>query len=81
MTSAVKDLCKRYSVSVRTVLSWIRSGELRAFSVSRRRDSKKPRWRISQEAVEAFEALRSPKPPPPRAQRKQRQADVIQFYS
>jgi excisionase family DNA binding protein len=75
----VRDIQKRYSVTVHTVLGWIRSGELRAMHVGRKLDAKKPRWRISEEAVEAFELLRTPTPPAPKVGRK-RQNEVIEFY-
>ena len=76
----VRDLQRRYGVTVHTVLGWIRSGELRAVNVGRRPRAKKPRWRISQQSLEAFELARTPTPPPPRARRKKRPADVIEFY-
>jgi len=79
-TLSVRDLCERYGVSAHTVLSWIRSGELRAVNVGRRPGARKPRWRISAQALEAFEQLRTPAPPTPRARRKKRPADVIEFY-
>jgi excisionase family DNA binding protein len=80
MTLSVKDICERYGVTVHTVLAWIRSGELRAVNVGRRLGAKKPRWRITQEAVEAFEVLRTPTSPKPRTRRRKRPLDVIEFY-
>jgi excisionase family DNA binding protein len=79
-TLSVRDVCERYGVGDHTVLQWIRSGELKAFLASRRRDSKRPRWRISAEALAAFELARTPTAPPPRARRRKRSADVIEFY-
>jgi excisionase family DNA binding protein len=79
-TLSVRDLCVRYGVGAHTVLGWIRSGELRAVNVARRLGGKKPRWRISQEALETFEQLRTPTPPAPRARRRKRPAEVIEFY-
>ena len=76
----VKELCERYGVGEHTVLSWIRSGELRAINVGRRPGSRKPRWRVTAEAIEAFELTRTHNPPPPRTRRRKRQAEVIQFY-
>jgi excisionase family DNA binding protein len=76
----VQDICERYGVTVHTVLQWIRSGELRAVNVGRRPGARKPRWRITQEALEHFELARTPAPPPPRARRKERPAGVIEFY-
>jgi hypothetical protein len=78
-TYSVRDVCERYGVCEGAVLTWIRNGSLRAFSVSRRPGAKKPRWRITQAALDAFEALRTPTPPPPRTRRKA-PAGVIEFY-
>jgi excisionase family DNA binding protein len=79
-TLSVHDLTERFGVSEHTVLAWIRSGELRAVNVGRRPGGKKPRWRITQEALEQFELARTPTPPLPRARRQKRPADVIEFY-
>jgi hypothetical protein len=76
----VHDIQRRYSVTVHTVLGWIRSGDLRAINVGRRPGAKKPRWRITEAALEAFELARTPSPPPPRARRRKRAVDVIEFY-
>jgi excisionase family DNA binding protein len=80
MTFTVKDLCKRYQVSEHTILALIKSGELRALNVGRKAGAKKPRWRITQEALEAFEPARTPTPLPPRAKRRKRPGNVIEFY-
>jgi excisionase family DNA binding protein len=79
-TLTIRDLCERYSVSQHTVLGWINRGELRAINVGRRPGAKKPRWRITQAALEAFELSRTPTPPPPRGKRRKRPAEVIEFY-
>ena len=79
-TLSVHDLTERYGVSEGTVLQWIRSGELRAVNVSRRPGSKKPRWRITAEALATFELARTPAPAPPRMRRRKRPAEVIEFY-
>ena len=79
-TLSVRDVCERLGVNEHTVLGWIRSGELRAVNVGRRPGGKKPRWRITQEALEAFEQLRTAAPPAPRLRRRKRPADVIEFY-
>ena len=76
----VQDLCERYRVSEGTVLHWLHSGQLEGVHVGRRPGAKKPRWRITQEALEAFELTRTPNPPPPRARRRNKPADVIEFY-
>lgn len=79
-TLSVREVTERFAVNEHTVLGWIRSGELRAINVGRSPDKKKPRWRITSEALAAFEQLRTPMPPLPRTQRKRQQADVIEFY-
>lgn len=76
----VCDLCDRYGVNEHTVLAWIRNGELRALNVGRRLGTKKPRWRVTPEALAAFEALRTPQPPPPRTRRTRQTTFVPNFY-
>jgi transposase len=78
-TLSVRDVRERYGVTEHTVLGWINRGELRAINVGRRPGAKKPRWRITPEALEAFELARTVAPPPPR-RRGKRPADVIAFY-
>lgn len=81
MTYTINDLMQRYSVTQQTVLGWIHSGELRAINVGRAPGKKKPRWRITQQSLDAFEALRTPSPPQPRTRRrKQATTDVVEFY-
>jgi excisionase family DNA binding protein len=79
-TFTVKDVCERYGVDQHTVLAWIKSGELKALSVSVRPGSKRPRWRITEQAIAAFELSRTPAPPLPRARRRKPADDVISFY-
>jgi excisionase family DNA binding protein len=76
----VQDIQRRYGVTEHTVLGWVHSGELKAVNVGRTPKAKKPRWRITQEALEAFEQLRTTTPTPPRARRRKQPADVIPFY-
>jgi excisionase family DNA binding protein len=80
-TYLVRDIAERHAVSEHTVLGWIHAGELRAVNVGRKPCGKKPRWRITQEALEAFEAKRTPTPVLPRAQRRKGPAEVIEFYT
>jgi Helix-turn-helix domain len=79
-TFTVRDLCERYSVNQHNVLGWIRSGELRAINVGRRIAGKRPRWRVTQEALNSFELLRASTPPPPPVRRQKLPADFIKFY-
>jgi excisionase family DNA binding protein len=81
MTYSIKQVAERFGVSIKTVLLWIKSGELRAVNCSRSLASKKPRYRISQESLEEFELLRSASTPAPTRRRKRKQPDgIIQFY-
>jgi excisionase family DNA binding protein len=80
-TLFVRDVCKRFGVSEHTVLAWINGGELRAINVGRHPGAKRPRWRITQEALEAFEQSRAVTPPLPRTRRRKQPTDVIEFYT
>ena len=62
------------------VLAWIKTGELRAINVGRKPGAKKPRWRITHEALEAFELTRTATPLPAKARRRRQPAEVIEFY-
>jgi excisionase family DNA binding protein len=80
-TFTVADLCERFGVGEHTVLGWIRSGELKAMNVGRSPGGKKPRWRISAEAVSDFELRRTPAPAAMTPQRRRRIASsVIKFF-
>jgi excisionase family DNA binding protein len=80
MTLTVHGVAERDGVGEHTVLAWIRTGELRAINCGRRPGSKKPRWRITAEALAAFELMRTPSPPPPAVRRRRQHAEVISFY-
>jgi excisionase family DNA binding protein len=75
----VNAVAERYAVTEHTVLAWIGRGELRAVNVGRRPGGKRPRWRVTPEALAAFEAARTPAPALPRPRRR-KPADVIEFY-
>ncbi len=79
MTFSIKDIQERYAVGEHTVLRWIHQGELLAYSVSRSPGGK-PKWRVNEEALEAFELSRTPTPPPITRRRKQQPAGVVEFY-
>ncbi len=79
MTYTVFDLQQRYGVNEHTVLAWIHSGEISAFNVGRAPGKKKPRWRISEMALQAFELARTTIPPTPRVGRRRR-PEVVEFY-
>ena len=80
MTYGVVDICDRYHVGEHTVLGWIRRGELKAINVARS-GSSRPKWRVTQESLDAFESLRTPAPPLPQTRRRKRQPlDVVDRY-
>lgn len=81
MTYSVRDLVQRYGITEHTVLAWIRSGELRAVNVGRTQCKKKPRWRITEEALQEFESRRSTGATPSHKWRhKDSSNDVIERY-
>lgn len=76
----VRALAERWACGEKKVLRFLHSGELKGFSIASEVGGK-PRWRISQEAVEAFEAARSNTPPAPKRRRRKKQpSDVIEFF-
>jgi excisionase family DNA binding protein len=77
----VAQVAAELGVGTATVLGWIRSGELAAINVSRSRQSKKPRWRITRAVLDAFTVARAAIPAPSKSSRRTRAAaDVIEFY-
>ena len=51
------EIARRYGVANKTVLDWIRQGELVALNLARR-GSKRPRYSVTPEALERFELSR-----------------------
>lgn len=72
---------KRLGVKPEKVLSWIRSGELRAIDISIKPGLGKPRYRISEADIIVFENRRSSRPAT-QLQRRSRQSgpDVIEYF-
>lgn len=63
MTYSVKQICDRLGVNEHTVLAWINvTGELKAINVGVEPGKKKPRWRITAEALAEFEESRTKAP-------------------
>ncbi len=83
MTSyTVKQVADRYCVGEHKILAWIRSGQLKAFSVGTNPESLKPRWRISETSLAEFESSRQaiPDDPPVGRIRRRRESSVIDRY-
>lgn len=74
------QLAQRYGVKPSKILGWIKSGELQAINIATK-VARRPRYRISHEAVAAFEEARSanrkPKPRRRRRDRERPRSDVI----
>lgn len=81
-TYAPKQIAERYGVGEHKVLAWIAAGDLQAVNVGTRRNGGKPRWRITQESLDAFERARSsrPAPEPTRRARKVKRPAATQFF-
>ena len=79
---SVQDVCERFGIGVHTVLGWIAAGELRAVNVGRTPVGKKPRWRITAEALAAFELARESGTPAPAKPRRKKVAagEPLKFY-
>jgi excisionase family DNA binding protein len=74
------EIAKRLRVNVDKVLTWIRSGELRAINVATRRGCR-PRYRVAVVDLESFLRSRAVVPPQPVTRRRSKPAnDVIEFY-
>jgi hypothetical protein len=62
-------------------LKLIANGELAAVNISSKKDAKRPTYRISAEAVEAFLASRAVGPAPAKPKRPARKSTSGKFYS
>lgn len=76
----VADIRKRYGVSEPTVLTWIRTGAIKAINITRTPGAKRATWRITQAAIDAFELARTTTQPRPITRRQKPAADVVEFY-
>ncbi len=72
------EAAKQLKLSTDAVCGLIARGRLRAINVGL--GQRKPRWRISVEALELFLASRSTSPRPPAAKRKRSCENVIEFF-
>jgi excisionase family DNA binding protein len=60
-TIAPREYAQRLGVAENKVLTWIRSGELKALNVATKATGR-PRWRLSEEAIREFEEGRTARP-------------------
>jgi hypothetical protein len=75
----VRDLALRYRVSEDRVRRWITTGALRA--VNRRdKQSARPSWVVTAEALAEFECARAATPPP-KPTRRPRRTQLIDYYA
>jgi len=73
------ELAKRWRAKPETIIALIRSGALRAFTLSPA-GSSRPRWKISADAVVEYENRHAAKPPAATPPRRRKAVDVIEFY-
>jgi len=73
------QLAAEWGVDVAKILTWIKSGELKAINVATRRDGR-PRYAIDQADIALFEAARAVRPPAPRARWRRVDPNVIAFF-
>ena len=75
-----QDIATSRGINVIKVLTWIKSGELRAVNVATCA-GRLPRWRISPADLEAFDAARAAVPQAPVSRRPRRKAGhVVEFF-
>jgi transposase len=79
-TYGIKDIQERYGVGEHTVLGWIHRGELKALNCARKLGTR-PKYRITQAALDAFEALRETATTQPTTSgRRKPKSNVIEFF-
>lgn len=79
ITHSVDDIANLLDVHARTVQQWVATGELKAVNVSRNRQSKKPRLRITQCDLDAFLTSRSVNSAKPKRTRKAMRKTIPQY--
>jgi excisionase family DNA binding protein len=72
------QLARRLGVKPDKILTWIRTGELRAVNLATRRDGR-PRWLIDEADIAVFEASRQAQPGRAR-QRRARPSSVKNYF-
>jgi excisionase family DNA binding protein len=80
-TFTVAEAAQQLGVGTATVLAWINSGELKAVNMARSAKGRRPRWRITRAALDAFLLTRTTTQAPAKSSRRTRaKGDVIPFY-
>ena len=79
-TLSPQEIAKRHRVGVEKVINWIKKGELSAFDVGTVRGSQRPRFRVTESALENFEKNRTVVAPPPRARRRRRDTSIREYF-
>jgi hypothetical protein len=70
---------KLMGVDPHKVTAFIKSGDLVAFDLASP-GSRRPRWRIAEDALETFLLRRQSRPAPPARKRRRQPAEVKEFY-
>ena len=73
------QLAAQWGIDVAKILTWIRSGELRAINVATDRNGR-ARYAIDVADIAIFEASRAVQPPAPRIRRRHADPQIIQFF-
>lgn len=73
------QLAKCFGVKAVTVLEWIRAGELPAFDVAKK-GSKRPRYRITKSAAEAFQQRRAAVKPRRKSPTAKPQPEMVDYF-
>ena len=73
------ELARRWGVDASKILTWIRSGELRAINVATHCGGR-PRYLIDLADILIFEQRRSAAPPPTAPRRRRKDPAIIQYF-
>ncbi len=75
-----RDVAADLAVTPDKVLDWIRSGQLQAVNVATTPNGKRPRYRITPEALDEFLAARSVLPTPKASRRRAKGGYQYQYF-
>jgi excisionase family DNA binding protein len=75
------EVARLWGISLDSIMTWIRNGELRAINVAKRLGGR-PRYRIDVKDLADFENRRAVQPPPPiqRRSRRRKYDNVTQYF-